>query len=527
MNTPFSIFVSAVVSEFSVERAALKEYITRDPFLGEYFPDVFVFEKDISAKDRKPDDLYLGEIERRTIFLAILGQQYGKKVRDGLSATALEFQHASQATHSPERLVFVRDLPEGSRRDSKMEALLQEVQPRLIYGRFSDLASLQSEVYKALVDFLKTQGVLRTAPFDSSPCKGASERAISSEKIRRFLKLARSKGRLNLAETAPPGDVLKHFHLMEGRVPTCAAVLLFGEDPSSFLPGIEVQCLHFRGQEKAKPIDDQQVVVGTAFEVIDKALTFVLGKLQSGVGIATGGASAPVTSEIPEFVIREAIVNAVAHRDYTSHGFVQVIVFADRVEVWNPGRLPYGMSPQELRIAHGPLPRNPLIAEPLFRVGYAEKAGTGTTDMIRDSARAGLPEPDFEQRGPHFLVTLWRDWLTPERLAAFDIPERLRIAVRHLKDHSPVSNSRYQDLLGVAKRTASQDLARLTELGLVEKEGTTGKGVYYRIAKGAPKGHKGHGDAMGEASAKGASKGHKGHAGGRRGAEKDQKKGNP
>jgi len=72
-------------------------------------------------------------------------------------------------------------------------------------------------------------------------------------------------------------------------------------------------------------------------------------------------------------------------------------------EVWNPGELPPGLTPELLWQPHGPIPRNPLIVEPLFRVKYVEKAGTGTTDMIADCRKAGLPEPDFEQRGPNFV----------------------------------------------------------------------------------------------------------------------------
>jgi predicted HTH transcriptional regulator len=94
-------------------------------------------------------------------------------------------------------------------------------------------------------------------------------------------------------------------------------------------------------------------------------------------------------------VIREAIVNAVAHRDYTSNGSVQVMVFADRVEIWNPGSLPPSLSLAQLRQPHGSIPANPLLAEPLYLAQYIERLGTGTADMIRRCREAGLPEPVF------------------------------------------------------------------------------------------------------------------------------------
>ena len=100
------------------------------------------------------------------------------------------------------------------------------------------------------------------------------------------------------------------------------------------------------------------------------------------VGTRVNSTQAPVDVEIPRSVIAEAVVNAVAHRNYAGNGFVQILVFADRIEVWNPGELPPGLTLELLRKPHGPIPHNPLIAEPLFRVQYAEKAGTGITDII-------------------------------------------------------------------------------------------------------------------------------------------------
>lgn len=107
------------------------------------------------------------------------------------------------------------------------------------------------------------------------------------------------------------------------------------------------------------------------------------------------GPQVSVAYEIPPEVVSEAIVNAVAHRDYTSSGSVQVMLFADRLEVWNPGGLPPSLSLQRLREPHGSVPRNPLVAEPMYLAGYIERMGTGTRDMIRRCAEAGLAEPEF------------------------------------------------------------------------------------------------------------------------------------
>jgi len=190
------------------------------------------------------------------------------------------------------------------------------------------------------------------------------------------------------------------------------------------------------------------------------------------------GTQAPVEFEIPRSVITKAIVNAVGH-----NGFVQVSVFADRIEVWNPGELPPGLTPGMLRKPHGPIPRNPLIAEPLFRVKYVEKAGTGTTDMIADCRAAGLPEPDFEQRGPHFVVTLWRDWLPQGVMDRLGLSDHERRLVLLLKGRSRISNTDYREEFVVSKPTASRHLEALVVKGILTRIGAIGRGAYYVLSR--------------------------------------------
>ena len=118
----------------------------------------------------------------------------------------------------------------------------------------------------------------------------------------------------------------------------------------------------------------------------------------SAVGTRSDSARAPVTYEIPRDVIAEGIVNAVAHRDYASNASVQVMLFMDRLEITNPGRLPDSLTFESLRHSHSSVPRNPLIAEPMYLTQYIERMGTGTGDMIRLCRKAGLPEPTFSYR---------------------------------------------------------------------------------------------------------------------------------
>jgi len=473
-STRHKIFLSSVQKELAAERRAVKDFITHDPLLSRLISDVFLFE-DIPAGDRKPDDIYLDEVEQCDIYLAIFGNQYGWKNEDGKSPTELEFEHATK-THR-ERLVFVKGSEDKSR-EPDMAKLVNRAGRQVTRRRFSDTPGLIREVYASLVECLANRGVIRSTPFDDSVCNGATLRDVDNAEVKAFVETAEAAGRLKLKGSRGPKAVLLNFNLLRAGRPTNAAMLLFAKNPRRFFNNAQVHCFHFHGTEKRKPIASQQPYEGRLLEVIDQAVEFVLGKIDRSVGTRATGTQAPVKFEIPRPVIAEAIVNAVAHRNYRHNGFVQVIVFADRVEVWNPGELPLGLTPELLRKPHGPIPRNPLLAEPLFRVKYVEKAGTGTTDMIADCREAGLPEPDFEQRGPHFVVTVWRDWLTEDVVDRLKLNDRQIAGLKILKVERKITTMEYQKLVGCSRRTAARDLDELLDKGVIARKGV-GRGAHY------------------------------------------------
>ena len=231
--------------------------------------------------------------------------------------------------------------------------------------------------------------------FDAAPCEDATLDDLDPEGMTLFVRIARRARKFPLPEDVPPEGLLKHLNLLnKGRL-TNAAVLLFGKSPQRFLLSSEIKCAHFHGTEVEKPIPSYQVYKGTVFQLVDQAVDFVLGKIDRRVGTRSESARAPRTYEIPPEVVTEAVVNAVAHRDYTSNGSVQVMLFADRLEVRNPGRLSPSLTLEELRVAHNSVPGNPFLAESLYLVEYIERMGTGTLDMIRRCVEAGLPEPEF------------------------------------------------------------------------------------------------------------------------------------
>jgi predicted HTH transcriptional regulator len=396
------IFISSVQKEFADERQALKAYILGDALLSRFF-DVFLFE-DIPASDRRADAVYIEEVRHCDLYLALLGDQYGWEDADGLSPTHREFNEATKL--GKPRIVFVKGSDDAGHQP-KMRELITAAGAQLIRRRFTTTAELIPAVYASLVDYLAAKELLRSGPFDATVCRDASLQDLSAEKIRRFVGIARRARGFPLTEDTAPEEVLEHLNLVKNGRPTHAAILLFGNAPQRFLISSEIKCAHFHGTEVRKPIPFYQVYKGTVFDLVDQAVDFVLSKINLAVGTRAHGTQAPVEYEMPPEVVREAIVNAVAHRDYTSNGSVQVMLFSDRLEVWNPGTLPPSLTLEKLRHPHGSVPGNPLLAEPLYLTKYIERMGTGTGDMIERCRNAGLAEPEFSLTDG-FVITLRR-----------------------------------------------------------------------------------------------------------------------
>lgn len=387
---PIRIFISSVQGEFSVERAALRDYLKGDPLMRRFF-EAFLFE-DVPAADRRPDAIYLQEVERSDIYVGLFGAHYGTEDAEGVSPTEREYRRATALGRH--RLIFVKGADDGGRHP-KMRMLIRGAEAGLVRKRFNDSQELVTGLYAALVEYLDVKELIRFGPFDAAPCADAALDDLDPDWIARFVRGARRIRQFPLPEDTPPNTLLEHLKLLnKGRL-TNAAVLLFGRSPQRFLLSSEIKCAHFHGPEVSKPIPSYQVYRGTAFELVDQAVDFVLSKINRAIGTRSESARAPRTYEIPEEVVTEAIVNAVAHRDYTSNASVQVMLFSDRLEVWNPGSLPPPLTLEKLREPHASVPANPLLAESMYLVNYIERMGTGTLDMIRRCIAAGLPEPEF------------------------------------------------------------------------------------------------------------------------------------
>jgi len=465
--TRLRIFISSVQKEFAQLRPDLKAFLLGDAVLQRFVADVFLFEE-LHAKDQRADHVYLSEVERCDIYLGIFGYGYGYEDENGISPTEHEFNHATR--HGKTRLIYVWGSDE-KKRAAKMQQLIAKASGELIRRRVNDISALTAEVYSSLVEYLDTKGALRVPPFDTSACEGATLANLSRKRIDWFLETASRERGFPLKAKTETKALLTHLNLLDKGKPTNAAIMLFGSNPQRFHRPAETKCIHCHGTEYRRPFASLQVYGGDVFEQADQARDFVLGKINRPVGTRAESITAPATYELPPDAVGEAIVNAIVHRDYNSNASVEVRLFADRLEVWNPGALPGTLTLESLRHDHASVPNNPLLAESLYLTRYIERVGSGTQAMIALCRDANLPEPDFEQRQGFFVLTLWRDWLTNELLAGFHLNERQLQAITYLKTHRRITNSEYQKLTGLIRKTASRDLNTLVEKGIVERRG--------------------------------------------------------
>jgi ATP-dependent DNA helicase RecG len=235
----------------------------------------------------------------------------------------------------------------------------------------------------------------KTLSWDEKIYDEVTMESIDEARVRWFVKEAKKQRTLKIPENASLGEILRKLKLMKNEQLTNTAILLFAEE-SHFLQS-EVKGIRFSSDKPVKPYTDFVNIEGNIFDLVDSAQDFVLRNIRKSIWLNSGKVQREEKYEYPPDAIREAIVNAIAHRDYESPSKVQVRIFDNRIEIWNPGLLPKEITIEDLKIEHRSIPRNPLLFKQLFWVKYVEDVGGGTLDMVEQCKEWGLPEPEFKQ----------------------------------------------------------------------------------------------------------------------------------
>ena len=187
------------------------------------------------------------------------------------------------------------------------------------------------------------------------------------------------------------------------------------------------------------------------------------------------------TFEYPKEAVREALLNAIAHKDYTGATPIQISVYKDKIMIWNYGDLSENWTIDTLQKKHSSIPHNSDISNAFFRIGYIEAWGRGIRKMNEQCAAAGLPQPLYYYESSGVWVVFRKDLFNEEDLQAKGLNPRQIKAVMYVKEKGKITNKEYQEINQVSKRTANTDLADLVDkYGLLENFGV-GAGSHYKL----------------------------------------------
>jgi ATP-dependent DNA helicase RecG len=229
--------------------------------------------------------------------------------------------------------------------------------------------------------------------WDAVPIPHVSANDLSLSAFDFFRTKAFKSNRLTEEIVQESNDILlEKLHLNEGKFLKRAAILLFHPDPEKYVTGAFVKIGYFRTDDDLLFQDE---IHGHLFEQIEKALDLLRTKYLKAL-ISYEGIQRIEELPFPEAALREALLNAIAHKDYSSGIPIQISVYADKIIFWNEGTLPENWTVENLKQKHASRPFNPSISTALFRTGYIEQWGRGTIRIINECIRYGLPAPVFD-----------------------------------------------------------------------------------------------------------------------------------
>ncbi|MCL0067051.1 putative DNA binding domain-containing protein [Thermodesulfovibrionales bacterium] len=319
--------------------------------------------------------------------------------------------------------------------------------------------------------------------FDTQVCLKATLKDIDKEKLRWFLRKAKEERNYDVDPETPIRKALNRLNLIEGGKLNNAAILLFRKDTQKFFPQVKIRAGRFKGTEGLDFID-MKVLEGTIPELREKAMKFILEHIKHGIFFDANRRYDKW--EYPLRALEEVLNNALAHREYFSNAEIQLSIYDDRIEVWNPGELPSPLTLEDLRREHKSIPRNKFLADKLFLIKYIEEWGRGTNRIIDEMRENELPEPEFKNYSGGFAVTLYgpgksfEEKIEKEKLHILEINERQKKAIEYLKTNDIISTKIYIRLNKVSDKTAFLELKDLLIKNILMKEGK-GRATIYKL----------------------------------------------
>jgi len=300
---------------------------------------------------------------------------------------------------------------------------------------------------------------------------------IDEKTVNIFLQASENAGRLpeNKGLTIP--ELFEKFRLTENGLIKRAAIILFGKEPAKFYPNTFLKIGRF-GKDDAD-LKFQETEEGNLILLLQGVLNQLNHKFLTRP-IEFEGMQRLEKSEYPTAALREIILNAIVHRNYMGSP-TQIRVYDNKINFWNEGTLPEGLTFEALKGFHTSRPRNVLIADVCFKGGFIDSWGRGTLKIYDACKQAELPEPEIKEFQGGILVTLFKDNLTEEQLTKLGLNDRQFKAVNFVKEKGKITNREYQELNDCSRNTASNDLGDLVHKNILVGSDVKGAGAFYQL----------------------------------------------
>ena len=332
--------------------------------------------------------------------------------------------------------------------------------------------STKQELKGAALDrfLLRKQG----RHWDGVPVPHVTLSDLDAKALADFRKRAARSKRLSpeiLAE--PDAALIDKLHLTESRYLKRAAVLLFHPDPERFVTGAFVKIGYFRTNADLEHHDE---IHGCLFTQVSETMDRLLSKYLKA-RISYEGVQRVETYPVPEAALREAVLNAIAHKDYASGTPIQISVYEDKLMIWNPGQLPADWTVDRLTEKHSSQPYNPDVANAFFRAGMIESWGRGIEHIFAECEAAGIPGPQlrYETSG------LWLEFGLPKRPPGKTTQESTQETTQEkivalLRANPGITRNALAQAIGITADGIKYHLDKLKAAGEIRHHGPTKAG---------------------------------------------------
>jgi ATP-dependent DNA helicase RecG len=290
----------------------------------------------------------------------------------------------------------------------------------------------------------------------------ASVSDLDEDLIRRFVRTAQKARNLGVSENLPLDEILSGLDMLNEGSLTNGALALFGKRPQQHFIQLHVKVARFNGTTKDEFLDNQRFE-GNLFELYDRIQQFISSHLRVAGKVPKDFGLRNDTAEYPLDALREATVNAIVHRDYYDPGgYTEIAIFDDRIEVWNNGLLPAGITISDLLKPHRSILRNPLIAKAFFLYGVVESWGRGTLKIFELCQEAGLPKPVYTENSGGVEIKILKSLV--KRPVLQSLTDTQKKILQYFESHDKARVSDIAFSLGITKRAIQKNLKELESM---------------------------------------------------------------